>query len=241
MFPSHDRSDGGKTNSYSTPEIKQDFRNKIGDRAKETKKRVDYTDFNKRFEGRVNLGNPGAKKSRKAFYGSSTDPLDKINALPLYKSSGPFIEGREIPKNDFVKFRIGVIDNNDPSKKTFIHFRAIIDEMNDNFNAEWTEQKFMGRGEKFYNYGGFDRTLNLSWTVVAQSKAELMPMYQKLNYLASVSQSRSKVHQNLNLSLYLLFHKTNHLMLKILNFLSCNHYLNNQEHKQKLNNLIFGT
>lgn len=176
-------SDGGQNNSYFTPEIREDFRNQTGLRATSKAFRLDYTDDKKRYEGRVNLGNPGAKKSRSAFYSANTDPLDKINALPLYKSQ--FVTQDQV-KNDFVKFRIGVIDNNDPSKKTFIHFRAIIDEMNDNFNAEWTEQKFMGRGEKFYNYGGFDRTLNLSWTVVAQSKAELMPMYQKLNYLASV-------------------------------------------------------
>ena len=177
-------SDGGQDNSYLTPQIREDFRNKTGLRATGADFfRLDYTDEKKRYEGRVNLGNPGAKKSRSAFYSTNTDPLDKINALPLYKSSGPTSDP---VKNDFVKFRIGVIDNNDPSLKTYIHFRAIIDEMNDNFNAEWTEQKFMGRGEKFYNYGGFDRTLNLSWTVVAQSKAELMPMYQKLNYLASV-------------------------------------------------------
>ena len=176
-------SDGGQDNFYLTPHIREDFRNKIGGRATTSPFRLDYTDDKKRYEGRVNLGNPGDKKSRTAFYGANTDPLDKINALPLYKSQ--FVTQDQV-KNDFVKFRIGVIDNNDPSKKTFIHFRAIIDQMDDNFSAEWTEQKFMGRGEKFYNYGGFDRTLNLSWTVVAQSKAELMPMYQKLNYLASV-------------------------------------------------------
>ena len=33
--------------------------------------------------------------------------------------------------------------------------------------------------------GGFDRKMSLSWTVYAQSKEELIPMYQKLNYLAS--------------------------------------------------------
>jgi len=44
----------------------------------------------------------------------------------------------------------------------------------------------MGRGEKLYRYGGFDRNVSLSWTVAAQSKQELIPMYQKLNYLASV-------------------------------------------------------
>ena len=32
---------------------------------------------------------------------------------------------------------------------------------------------------------GFNRSISLSWTVAAQSKEELIPMYQKLNYLAS--------------------------------------------------------
>jgi hypothetical protein len=43
----------------------------------------------------------------------------------------------------------------------------------------------MGRGEDFYTYNGFGRTISLSFTVAAQSKQELIPMYQKLNYLAS--------------------------------------------------------
>ena len=43
----------------------------------------------------------------------------------------------------------------------------------------------MGRGENFYKYKGFDRTISLGWTVAAQSKQELIPQYQKLNYLAS--------------------------------------------------------
>ena len=58
--------------------------------------------------------------------------------------------------------------------------------MSDNYSAEWSSQKFAGRAENLYNYQGFDRSFNLGWTVAAQSKQELMPMYQKLNYLASV-------------------------------------------------------
>ena len=52
--------------------------------------------------------------------------------------------------------------------------------------SDWETQKFMGRGENFYKYSGFDRSISLSWTVAARSKQELIPMYQKLNYLASV-------------------------------------------------------
>jgi hypothetical protein len=57
--------------------------------------------------------------------------------------------------------------------------------MSDAFTSNWDSLKYMGRGETFYKYKGFDRTINLSWTVAAQSKPELMPIYEKLNYLAS--------------------------------------------------------
>jgi hypothetical protein len=43
----------------------------------------------------------------------------------------------------------------------------------------------LGRGEQFYTYNGFTRQISLDWTVAAQSKQELIPMYKKLNYLAS--------------------------------------------------------
>jgi len=141
---------------------------------------VDYTRNN--IEIRVNLGDPGKKKNKSSYY-SVGKPLDKINALPLYKSE--FVIKDKV-KNDLVKFRIGVIDNDNPKNKTYIHFRAFIDDMSDSYTSEWKRDKMMGRGENFYRYGGFDRSISLSWTVVAQSKAELIPMYQKLNYLASV-------------------------------------------------------
>ena len=53
---------------------------------------------------------------------------------------------------DLVKFRIAAIDNNNPLKKEFIHFRAYIDSFSDSYNATWNPQKYMGRGETFYKY-----------------------------------------------------------------------------------------
>ena len=156
-----------------------------------------YTSDHK-IEQRVNLGNPGKRANRQSYTigrqeegenkTTSTNSgyknaLDKINALPIYQSNAPT---RDRIKNDLVKFRIGVINNDNPSLKTYIHFRAHIDSMSDNFSADWQSQKYMGRGENFYKYQGFDRQISLSWTVAAQSKQELIPMHQKLNYLASV-------------------------------------------------------
>jgi len=57
--------------------------------------------------------------------------------------------------------------------------------MEDQYNAEWNGFRYMGRGENFYRYNGFTRTISLGWTIAAQSKEELIPMYQKLNFLAS--------------------------------------------------------
>lgn len=126
-----------------------------------------------RHEQRIRLGNPGRKDN-------IGEALDKLNAMPIY--NGEYQNGNG---NDFVKFRIGVINNDNPSKKTFIHFRALIDDIQENYTSEWDSLKYMGRGEKFYRYQGFDRQVNLSWTIAAQSKQELIPMYQKLNFLAS--------------------------------------------------------
>ena len=171
---------GNQNNDYLETEILQDFRRGTNDK---TATAPDYTVATNRYEQRVNLGDAGAKNKTRSYVSGNNRALDKINALPLYKSSNV---DTSKPINDLCKFRIGVIDNDNPSLKTYIHFRAFIDSMDDNYSAEWSSQKFAGRAENLYNYQGFDRKFNLSWTVAAQSKQELMPMYQKLNYLASV-------------------------------------------------------
>jgi hypothetical protein len=139
----------------------------------------------KNIENRVNLGDPGKRSKDVSSYTKGTgDKLtrDLITAMPLYKSAKADHGG---DRNDLVKFSIGIIDNDSPNNRTYIHFRAFLDLMDDNYNAQWENFKYMGRGENFYRYNGFTRTVNLSWTIAAQSKEELIPMYQKLNFLAS--------------------------------------------------------
>ena len=143
-------------------------------------------------EKRVNLGDPG-KRANKDYsdytkgiaYQGGVKALDKITALPIYRSDQVAQDSNSYPVNDLVKFRIAAIDGNAPNFQTFIHFRAFIDSFSDSYTADWTANKYMGRGEDFYTYNGFGRTISLSFTVAAQSKQELIPMYQKLNYLAS--------------------------------------------------------
>jgi len=162
----------------------------------------DYT--TKNIENRVNLGDPGQRQDKdysnysqgvryrnievnaglgEPTLGSFAPGLDKINSSPIYRSEG--VTGDDNIKNDLCKFRIAIIDNDAPNFKTFMHFRAFLGPINDSYTAEWNPVQYLGRGEKFYNYNGFIRQMSLSWTVAAQSKEELIPMYRKLNYLAS--------------------------------------------------------
>jgi len=173
------------SNLYNKSSNIQDFRNFINPTPGVTADSISYT--KKSIETRVNLGNPGTRNTSTSYIKGNGRALDKINAQPLYQSKSVQqinLLGNDV--DDLCTFRIGVIDNDNPSLKTYIHFRAFLDSMDDNYTAEWSAQKFAGRAENLYNYQGFDRKFNLSWTVVAQSKQELIPMYQKLNYLASV-------------------------------------------------------
>jgi hypothetical protein len=150
----------------------------------------DYATQN--IEQRVNLGDPGNRNRKNltsyvrgydSSGAASFNSYDRISALSIYKSSEIV---RTLPIDDLVTFRIGVINNDTPDQKVYIHFRAFLNQITDAYTAEWNDTRYIGRGEKFYNYTGFDRKYSLSWTVAAQSKAELIPMYKKLNYLASV-------------------------------------------------------
>ena len=66
-----------------------------------------------------------------------------------------------------------------------MYFRAFIDNFSDAYTANWNPVNYVGRGDTLYNYGNFGRTINMGFTIAAQSKPELIPMYNKLNYLAS--------------------------------------------------------
>jgi hypothetical protein len=81
---------------------------------------------------------------------------------------------------DIIPFKIEVKDR---FRSYFIYFRAYLEDLSDNFRGEWNSFKYVGRGEPFYNYTGFDRSLGFSFKIAATSRAELIPLYQKLNYL----------------------------------------------------------
>jgi hypothetical protein len=64
-------------------------------------------------------------------------------------------------------------------------FRSYLKDISDTPNPTWNTVNYVGRGEPFYIYKGFERNVSFTFQVAAMSEAELEPMWQKLNYLYS--------------------------------------------------------
>lgn len=131
--------------------------------------------------------------------------VDAVNLTPLFSDNGGFSDTVTLKTpdttkpfliRDLVNFRIESIDNNSQQgnnsqkdkqgdNSVWMIFRAYLTNLDDTFNAEWNPFKYSGRGENFYTYTGFSRSVNVGFKVAASSEQEMMPMYQKLNYLAS--------------------------------------------------------
>jgi hypothetical protein len=115
---------------------------------------------------------------------------DTVNLTPLYVDSNApgtkvIINSKEHNVRDLIKFRIEAVDNDKPEDSVWMIFRAYLKNITDNPNPNWNNVNYVGRGEPFYIYKGFERTVSFTLQVAAMSEAELMPIYQKLNFLYS--------------------------------------------------------
>lgn len=112
--------------------------------------------------------------------------VDRITATPLYTANNVPGDIASQELQDTVLFKIVKIDNSGKGNNTIINFRSYIEGLSDSYKAEWASFKYMGRGENFYFYNGFDRDISFNFTVPVMSKYEQQSVYQKLNYLASL-------------------------------------------------------
>ena len=181
-------------NPVTTPgDFRKNLRrgNKLQESQKEVGNLINAPEYNgvnaKNIEKRLFLGDPGNRtgKNLTSYTNGSKNGAASVEGNGSYDEINSSAVGSEFI-NDLVKFRIEVINNDKPSNTVNLQFRAFLNTISDSYNADWNSTKYIGRGENFYTYGGFDRKVSLSWTVAAQSKKELIPMYKKLNYLASI-------------------------------------------------------
>ena len=179
----------------STPgRIAEDFRKKIIEEQGENNVITVISNSpnyrTKNIENRVDIGDPGRGISDNVEgvfnYGVPANILravDRMNALQAYDVPAGEGPNDNKPISDLVRLRFAIL--NFDGTKTYLHFRSHINSFSDSYNGNWNSVKYAGRADNFYNYEGFDRQINFSFTVAAMSKAELIPMYKKLNQLAA--------------------------------------------------------
>jgi hypothetical protein len=144
-------------------------------------------------ENRLQVGNPGTNDFRRVKYnqviGKAIDELNRIN--PFYydaASTDPWTEAKRINQypDDMIKFAFECMSNDNPGNATALIFRAFLDgSISDNNSAEFNSFKYLGRGETFRTYQGFDRTVAFTFKIYAQTRSEMRPLYKKLNHLIS--------------------------------------------------------
>ena len=116
------------------------------------------------------------------------DKLNKLFPVIFNNSENPWdvTTDANSSTDDIIKFVFEAIDNDNPSFSVALFFRAFLTSgINDSNSATWNSFKYMGRGENFYTYQGFDRSIAFAFRVYAGSDEELIPMYNRLNALVS--------------------------------------------------------
>jgi hypothetical protein len=129
---------------------------------------------------RIRAGNPGTlsiKNKRVNHFNFKT--LDKINATDIFTTG---LQGSEKLTRDLIKFYFDVIT---PTNSYRLAFRAFLENYNDNYSGNWNKFNYAGRGEPFFTYNNFDRSVDFSFKIAAQTRHEMKPLYRKLNYLLS--------------------------------------------------------
>jgi hypothetical protein len=112
-----------------------------------------------------------------------TDPynLQAISSASLFQNQLSYnsIVGNKEEATDIIKFIFSEADGTNP-----VHFRALISSIKENIKPEYTEQRYVGRIERFVTYSGVKRSVSLQFNIVAMSDAELDNMWLRINNLS---------------------------------------------------------
>jgi hypothetical protein len=101
---------------------------------------------------------------------------DSINSLKVQNTTDLFID------KDLIKFYFYDIYN-----QKYIPFRATVKAINERSVSTWDDFQYIGNADKVYNYKGFTRGLGFNFAAVAMSVKELLPMWQRINYLMGLT------------------------------------------------------
>ena len=130
---------------------------------------------------RSKLGGKGARAHRLYAAGlpkidgiKHSNAQDNINILGYGESSSDF--------KDLIKFYFRDLRNN----KTII-FRAFLNNIQDSISPEWNNYRYIGRPDDVYVYKGTSRSVSFSMKVAAFTRWEMIPMWERINYLVGLN------------------------------------------------------
>lgn len=109
---------------------------------------------------------------------------DKVNALDIgdvENIDSVYPNGMK----DLIKFYFQDGSTTDNNLKNVMVFRATITGFTDTFSPSWDRIDIMGRPDGAYIYTSFDRSISFSFMVAAMTRSEMIPIWRKLNYLAT--------------------------------------------------------
>ncbi len=125
---------------------------------------------------------------------SGTGKADYVNSLEILNRSdidshafGPLNEGGGMVQyNPYESDQIAFYFHDLVNDK-YIPFRATVKGLSEQLSADWSPVNYIGRADTLHNYTGFKRTISFNFQIVAMSISELMPMWKRINYLASLT------------------------------------------------------
>ena len=133
----------------------------------------------------------GIKRTNMGSYKVETDSHDRYNALGVLNGK------RDEEPSDLTQGRNGELKSQsrdliffyfyDLINEVYIPFRATIKGLSDQHQADWEELSYIGRADKLFLYKGFSRDVNFSFTVYANSAIEMLPMWERVNYLVGLT------------------------------------------------------
>lgn len=181
----------GYGNAYPTP---QDFRFMLNFKNDGTSPELPTFDYNaESLEERLRVGNPGGRLTDSNYQIPTMNGQDLVNMrTPFYYdtkpgvNSDPWTAGGSENTTDIIKFAFECMSNDTPDAAIGLVFRAFLEgQIQDSNTAEFNSFKYLGRGETFKTYQGFNRSITFTFKIAAQSRQELKPLYIKLNHLIS--------------------------------------------------------
>ena len=154
-----------------------DFRSLLTEDSNEYKRAEKENYGDKNINKFRNFGNPGKLGEDRVDFGNldkSGDRYDKINALGLDEepADGTY---------DLIQLWFKAEDG------SRVQFRGTVAGITDTFSPSWDSVKYNGRADQAYQYKTFERSLSFNFKVYATSRIEMMPIYKKLSYLASMT------------------------------------------------------